>query len=173
MTFTLSKSLEILERTPSVLSNLLSGLSEEWINGNEGQNTWSAKQAVAHLIVCEETNWLPRVKIILFDNTNKTLEPISMTSHFDVAVHHTLDSLLHDFETLRKNGIEALKSYHLNDLDFIKSAFHPEIQEVNLKQLISTWAIHDLTHINQISRVLAKQYKNEVGPFKKYLKLLQ
>jgi hypothetical protein len=173
MTFTLTKSLEILEKTPCVLSNLLSGLSEAWINGNEGQNTWSAKQVVAHLIVCEETNWLPRAKIMLFDNTNKTLEPISMTSHFDIAVRHTLDTLLHDFQTLRKNGIVELKSYHLKDSDFIKSAFHPEIHEVNLQQLISTWVIHDLTHINQISRVLAKQYKNEVGSFKKYLKLLQ
>lgn len=173
MNFTLSKSLEILERTPTLLSTMLLGLSEEWINGNEGEGTWNAKEVIAHLIVCEKTNWLPRIKIILSDNSNKILEPIDMAAHFEIAKGNLLETLLHDFKTLRENSIAELKGFHLQKSDYTKTAFHPQIFEVNLQQLLATWVTHDLSHLTQVSRVLAQQYKNEVGPFNKYLKILK
>jgi len=173
MLFTLSHSLEILTRTPDVLSSLLSDLSEEWINGNEGEGTWSAKEVVAHLIVCENTDWLPRAKIILSDQTDKTLEGIDMTAHFELARKNSLETLLNEFKTERENSLAALNNFHLQPKDFTKTAIHPQIHEVNLQQLLSTWVVHDLSHIAQVTRVMAKQYRNEVGPFKAFLKILQ
>lgn len=173
MKFTLSKSLEIIEKTPNILSAMLSGLSEEWINGNEGENTWTAKEVVAHLIFCENTDWMPRVRIMLSDNANKTLERIDMTAHFEIAKSNSLETLLNEFKTLRENSIAELKNFNLQNADYTKSAFHPKIFEVNLQQLIATWVTHDLSHITQIARVLAKQYKNEVGAFAAYLKILK
>jgi len=133
MNFTLSKSLEIIERTPSILSAMLSGLSEEWINGNEGENTWTAKEVVAHLIVCENTDWMPRARIMLSEEENKTLERIDMTVHFEIAKSNSLETLLNVFKTLRENSIAELKNFNLQDADFAKSAFHPQIFEVNLQ----------------------------------------
>lgn len=103
MNFTLSKSLEIIERTPSILSAMLSGLSEEWINGNEGENTWTAKEVVAHLIVCENTDWMPRARIMLSEEENKTLERIDMTVHFEIAKSNSLETLLNEFKTALRN----------------------------------------------------------------------
>ena len=173
MKFTLSKSLEILERTPKIISTMLSGLSEEWITGNEGDNTWNAKEVVAHLIVCEKTNWLVRAKIILSNNANKNLELIEMTSHFELAKNNSLETLLNEFKMQREQSVIALKNFNLQNEDYTKSAFHPEIFEVNLQQLIATWVTHDLSHLTQISRIMAKQYKDEVGSFEAYLKILK
>ena len=173
MKFTLSKSLEILERTPKIISTMLSGLSEEWITGNEGDNTWNAKEVVAHLIVCEKTNWLVRAKIILSNTANKNLELIEMTSHFELAKNNSLETLLKEFKMQREQSVIALKNFNLQNEDYTKSAFHPEIFEVNLQQLIATWVTHDLSHLTQISRIMAKQYKDEVGSFEAYLKILK
>ena len=173
MKFTLSKSLEIIERTPGVIYAMLWGLSDEWVTGNEGDNTWNAKEVVAHLVICEKTNWLARVKIILSDDANKNLEPIDMTTHFELAENSSLETLLHDFKILRQESVAALKNFNLQHNDFTKTAFHPKIFEVNLQQLIATWVTHDLSHLTQISRIMAQQYKNEVGPFKAYLKILK
>ncbi len=173
MQFSLSKSLEIIERTPKVIYAMLSGLSEEWLTGNEGAHTWNAKEVVAHLIVCEATNWLARVKIILSDDANKNLEPMDMNTHFELAKNNPLETLLHHFKTLREESVAALKNFNLQHDDFTKSAFHPKIFEVNLQQLIATWVTHDLSHLTQISRIMAQQYKSEVGPFKAYLKILK
>ncbi|WP_114788849.1 DinB family protein [Niabella yanshanensis] len=173
MKFTLSKSLEIIERTPGVIYAMLSGLSDEWVTSNEGDATWNAKEVVAHLIICEQTNWLARAKIILSDDANKNLEPIDMTTHFELAKNHSLETLLHMFKTLREESVAALKNFNLQLEDFTKHAFHPKIFEVNLQQLIATWVTHDLSHLTQISRIMAQQYKNEVGPFEAYLKILK
>lgn len=173
MKFTLSKSLEIIERTPGVIYAMLSGLSDEWVTGNEGDNTWNAKEVVAHLIICEKTNWLTRAKIILSNDANKNLEPIDMTTHFELAKNSMLETLLHDFKILREESVAALKYFNLQHDDFTKTAFHPKIFEVTLQQLIATWVTHDLSHLTQISRIMAQQYKSEVGPFEAYLKILK
>ncbi|MFY9309165.1 MAG: DinB family protein [Bacteroidia bacterium] len=173
MTFTLNKQLEILEKTPEVISILLYDLSNDWTMSNEGGNTWTAKEVVAHLIDCEKTNWIPRVRIVLSDKRDKTFIGINMTAHFEISKNNSLHDMLNQFKHLRKNGIEELKAYNLQEKDFEKTANHPAIGEVNLQQLISTWTSHDLTHIAQIARVIAKQNKPLVGRFIEYLNILK
>lgn len=172
MKFSLNKSLEILEGTPDILSAMLNSLSEEWILENEGENTWSAKEILAHLIICEKTNWLIRAKIILSDSPDRTLVPIDMMGHFELSKNSLLHDLLREFKQLREGNIKELKNLHLGENDFKKTATHPKLGEVNLQQLLATWVTHDLNHIAQISRVIAKQNKENVGPFIAFLKIL-
>lgn len=173
MTFELRKSLEILSRTPQVLQAQLSGLSNEWIVGNEGTGTWSPFDVVGHLIVCEETNFLPRTLFILASGENKLLDSIDMTAHLHRNDRKTIDDLLDEFAQLRKGNLEKLQSIALTDRDFNKSAIHPKIGVVSIANVLSTWMAHDLTHLAQINRVMAKQYKEEIGPFIHYLTRLQ
>ncbi|MBS1640695.1 MAG: DinB family protein [Bacteroidetes bacterium] len=173
MKYTLSKSLEIIERTPKILFTMLLGLSEEWITCNEGESTWNTKEVIAHLIVCENTNWVPRIRIMLSNSTNKTLDLVDMSAHFKIAKENSLEALLNEFKMLRDKSVTEVKKFNLQNADYANLAFHPKIFEVNLQQLIATWVTHDLSHLTQISRVMAKRYKNEVGAFKEYLKILK
>ncbi|MGK4567461.1 DinB family protein [Flavobacterium sp. 3HN19-14] len=132
-----------------------------------------AKEVVAHLIVCENTDWLPRARIMLSDKTDRTLERIDMTADFAIARDNSTETLLTEFKMLRERSITALKGFNLQENDFEKSAFHPLILEVNLRQLIAAWVTHDLSHLAQISRVMAQQYKGEVGTFKEFLKIIK
>jgi len=166
MKSTLATSLEIIERTPSVLSTLLSGLSDGWTDHNEGPNTWTAKEAVAHLIVCENTDWLPRLRVMLSTGPDRMLAPIDMEAHFAIAQQHTLEELLSEFARLRQASLDELKRVNLSDADFNKSATHPRLGEVTLGELMATWAAHDLSHLAQIMRIMARQYKEEVGAFR-------
>jgi uncharacterized damage-inducible protein DinB len=172
MKFSLEKSLEILESAPNAISAMLQNLSEDWTNHNEGGNTWTAKEVLAHLIVCEETEWLTRTKIILSEATVKKLTPIDLQAHFKIAETNSLSFLLMKFQELRKKNIAELLSFNLQESDFAKTALHPELGEVNLQHIISTWATHDLSHIAQIARIMAKQYKDFVGGFSKYQRVL-
>lgn len=171
MNFTLEKSLEILENTPNAISALLQHLSEEWTNNNEGENTWTAKEVVAHLIICEETDWLPRIKIIL-NNPKTVFSPIDMQAHFELAKHYSMTELLIQFSTQRKKGIKAIKEMNLQQNDFLKTGTHPVAGKIMLQELIATWATHDLTHIAQIARIMAKQNRESVGNFKQFLTIL-
>lgn len=166
MNFSLEKSVEIITNTPNVVTALLYNLSDEWTTSNEGENTWTVKEVIAHLIVCEETDWLPRARIILSDNKEKNLAPIDMTAHFAIAKNNSLQDLLTQFKELRKSGIEEIKAHNLQEYDFLKTAQHPVIGQVTLRDLIAAWVTHDLTHIAQMVRVMAKQNKNLVGNFK-------
>ena len=172
MKFSLGKSLEIIENTPAVISVLLNNLSDDWTMANEGPNTWSVKEIVAHLIVCEETDWLPRAKIILSNTPHKTFVPIDMLGHYKLAENYSLAHLITRFQELRKISLTELKSLNINEEDHLITGSHPVIGEVNLKQLISTWVAHDLAHLSQILRVMAKQYKEKVGPFKELFTIL-
>lgn len=172
MQFNINQWLEVLKNTPEVVFAMLHNLSEEWISQNEGENTWTAKEVLAHLVLCEETNWLLRARIILSDNRDKTFDLIDMTAHLEIARNQSLQELLHKFRELRKTGVEELKSYHLQEQDFLKTAIHPVTGEVNLQQVISTWLTHDMTHIAQIARIIAIQNKDLVGSFKQYLSIL-
>lgn len=173
MKFSINKSLEILENTPLVISSFLNNLSEEWTINNEGINTWSVKEVVAHLIVCEKTDWLPRVKIILSDFHNKDLDPINMKEHFDISNNSTLNDLILNFKHLRESVIKEIRSFNLQETDFKKTAIHPKLGEINLQELIAAWTVHDLTHITQISRIMAMQYKENVGGFASFLGILK
>ena len=155
MNFSLDKSIEVLQNTPHFTSALLQNLSPDWTTKNEGESTWNAKEVLAHLIVCEETDWIPRARIILSESSSKTFTPIDMEAHFAIAKNNTLEELLKEFKKLRKQSIIELLGYNLNENDYKRTAIHPKIGEVNLQQLIATWVTHDLTHIAQIVRVIA------------------
>lgn len=173
MKFTLSKSIEILERTPDVLIAMLHNLSADWTSKNEGGETWSVFDIVGHLIHGEKTDWIPRMEIILSDKPDKTFKPFDRLAQFEESKGKSLTQLLDEFKRLRNRNIEQLRSKNLTDQNCEEKGIHPAFGEITLSQLISTWTVHDLNHIAQISRVMAKQYKAEVGPWVEYLKILQ
>ncbi len=172
MEYEFYKALEILEQTPNTLKQFLSNLSDEWIFCNEGEDTWSAFDIVGHLIHGEKTDWIPRLKIMLNDSETKTFEPFDRFAQFEESEGKTMTQLLDEFSELRKQNISFLKPLNISEKDVAKKAIHPSLGEVTLKNLLSTWVVHDLGHIAQISRVMAKQYKNEVGPWAAYLSVL-
>jgi uncharacterized damage-inducible protein DinB len=173
MKFTVSHALEILERTPTVLDALLMGLSEQWTTQNEGPDTWSVYDIVGHLIHGEKTDWIPRMEIILSDVENKTFESFDRFAQFEASKGKTLSDLLMEFKQLRQRNVQMLQSKGLTEEDYSKTGVHPAFGAVSLAQLLSTWAVHDLNHLAQIARVMATQYKQEVGPWVAYLRILK
>lgn len=172
MEYSIEKSLEILERTPEVLESLLLGLSDEWANGNEGAATWSPFDIVGHLIHGEKTDWIPRMELILSDSADKTFQPFDRFAQQQASEGKALTELLQEFKMLRSGNVERLRSQGLTSGDLLKRGMHPALGEVTLQQLLSTWTVHDLNHIAQAARVMARQYENEVGPWKEYLGVL-
>lgn len=172
MNFDLNKSISVLENTPMVLKSLLSGLSEEWTHNNEGPETWSPFDVVGHLVHGERTDWIPRIFIIMNDSEEKTFTPFDRFAQFEESKGKTLEDLLNEFETLRDQNLQQLKSFGFTESELQRKGIHPELGEVTLSQVIATWVTHDLGHIAQISRVMAKQYKNEVGPWTAYISIL-
>lgn len=166
------KSMEIIANTPAVISAMLHNLDGEQVNRSEGENTWTAKEVVAHLVVIEETDWLPRIRIILTEGVQKPFAPVDMQAHFEPARNNSMQELLNQFAVLRSKSIEELNGFNLQESDLLKPGLHPVIGEVTLQQLLATWVTHDLSHIAQVARILAKQHKMEVGGFKKYLRIL-
>ena len=162
----------ILTRTPDVIKGLVIDLDETWLHANEGPDTWSPHQVVAHLIYGEQTDWIPRMQIILSDKEDKTFTPFDRSGHFQLATGRTIESLLHQFEELRKENIHILLAANLIEDDLRRTAIHPAFGTVTLGQLLASWVVHDMTHIYQISRTIAKQYEVEVGPWKEYLGIL-
>lgn len=173
MKFDLEKSISLLERTPKVLRVLLKDLSSDWTLQNEGINTWSPFDILGHLIHGENTDWIIRSEIILNDYPDKTFVAFNRVAHFKNSQGKTLNELLDEFEKLRIVNINKLKSMNISEEKLHLTGIHPEFGNVTLKQLLATWVTHDLGHITQISRVLAKQYKGEVGPWIQYLGILK
>lgn len=172
MKFNITNALEVLQQTPCTLNSLLNNLSEEWIFSNESENTWSAYDVIGHLIHGEKTDWIPRLNIILFEK-NKQFQPFDRFAQFEESKGKTIQKLLNEFKEFRIKNIEYLKSLELSENQLKLTGIHPEFGTVTITQLLATWVTHDLGHINQISRVLAKQYKNEVGPWTKYISILK
>ncbi|WP_420319953.1 DinB family protein [Flagellimonas sp.] len=173
MEFSLVESIQILGKTPLVISNLLKDLSDTWIQTNEGGDTWSPYDIVGHLIHGEETDWIPRTLIILGNAANKNFVPFDRFAQFKNSKGKSLDELLDEFSRLRNENLKTLKGLHIDEKALLKTGVHPEFGPVTLKQLLAAWVVHDLGHINQITRVLAKNYKIEAGPWPKYLAVLQ
>ncbi len=173
MIFDLDKSKEILGRTPEVLETLLHGLSKEWILNNEGQNTWSPYEIVGHLIFGEITDWIVRIQTILSESVNKLFEPFDRFAQLNEDQNRPIGDLIKEFKSLREKNLNELELLNITQKDFDRVGIHPEFGNVTLKQLISTWAVHDLGHIAQITRVMAKQYTKEVGPWINYLGILK
>lgn len=173
MNFSLEKSLEILERTPTAYKELLNGVSNEWCMTNEGGETWSPYDILGHLIHGETTDWMERIEIILSDKPEKNFKPFDRFAQFEESKGKSLKDLLGEFMMLRIMNLEKLKSKNITETDLDKTGIHPEFGEVTLRQLLSTWVVHDLNHLAQVARVMAYHYKDEVGPWKEYLRILK
>ena len=173
MNFSLTRSIEILERTPDTLIVLLQNLSDDWTLPNEGSATWSVYDIVGHLIEGEKTDWIPRMEIMLSGNMDKTFEPFDRFAQLEHSKGKSLTQLLDEFKSLRTKNLEYLRSKELTNNIYEETGIHPQFGKVTLAQLLATWTVHDLNHIAQIARVMAKQYIAEVGPWKAYLKILQ
>lgn len=173
MKFSLEQSILILKKTPGVLDILLPGLDEKWINSNEGLDTWSPFDIVGHLIHGEKTDWLVRIKIILENASHPVFQPFDRFAQFEESKGKNLKDLLIEFSAARSSNLKELNDLSVNDDDLDKIGIHPKFGKVTLKNLIACWAVHDLSHIAQISRVMAKQYRSEVGPWIEYLPILQ
>lgn len=173
MNYSFEKSFEILHRTPVVLESMLSGLSDEWILPNEGEKTFSAFDVVGHLLHGEKTDWMVRAKNILENGTAHPFEPYDRFAMFEESKGKNINQLMNEFKTERMKNIALLESFSIDENKLNLKGIHPKFGEVTLRQLLSTWVIHDLTHIAQIARVLAKQYKDEMGPWLEYFNLMQ
>jgi hypothetical protein len=173
ISFDLTKSIEILERTPEVIADMLQGLSEEWIYQNEGGDTWSPYDIVGHLIHGEKTDWITRMNIILSDSPDKRFQPFDRFAQMGDSNAKSLSQLLDTFRLLRQHNLQVLRSHNLTTEDLSKQGIHPAFGAVSLSQLLATWVAHDLNHIAQIARVMAVQYRIAVGPWVAYLGVLQ
>jgi len=172
MQFELSSAMNVLERTPSTVRALLEGLLDEWICGTEGPETFSPFDNVGHLIDGEETDWMPRARIILARGPEPRFEPYDRFRHWRRNGGRTLASLLDEFRDLRAANLEELRSWQLTAEQLDLTGIHPSLGTVTLRHLLAAWVVHDLGHIAQISRVMAKQYRDEVGPWVPFLPVL-
>jgi hypothetical protein len=168
--FNLDETIALLTRTPATLDALLRGLPESWVRSNEGKDTWSAFDIVGHLIVGERTDWMPRVRMILENGEARPFDPFDRFAQLKETQNK---ALLDDFARLRRENLAALRALNLQSEDFGRRGRHPALGVVTLSQLLATWAVHDLTHMHQLSRVLAHQYRDAVGPWSAYLGVLQ
>jgi hypothetical protein len=170
--YRLDQSIEILSRTPQTLRALLDGLSEPWIRATEGEGTWSAFDVVGHLIHGERTDWIGRARIILDEGESRVFEPFDRFAQEQESQGKSLEQLLDEFQSLRADNVRTLESWKLTDEDLDRVGRHPELGRVTLRQLLSTWVAHDLGHIAQVVRAMARQYDGQVGPWKAYLRIL-
>jgi len=168
----MEQAVPILSRTPATLDALLRGLPDGWIAANEGGETWSPFDVIGHLIHGERTDWIPRARIILEHGEARPFEKFDRLAQFRQSEGRTLASLLDEFAALRQENLRALESLRLTNTDLDRLGRHPELGVVTLRQLLATWVAHDLDHIAQISRVLARQYSDEVGPWRAYLPII-
>jgi hypothetical protein len=169
----LPHTMALLERTPAVLDALLRDLPEAWTLGNEGVNTWSAFDVVGHLIHGECTDWIPRARMILDFGETRDFEPFDRWGQERESEGKSLRQLLDEFARLRAEGLGELRAMNLKPQDLERRGRHPALGVVTLSQLLATWAAHDLTHLHQISRVMAHQYQAAVGPWHAYLGVLK
>jgi hypothetical protein len=172
MNFEVDSATEVLSRTPGTFKALLFGLSEPWVHGAEGPETFSAFDVVGHMIDGEETDWIPRARIILAKGEDPRFEPYDRFRHRARNTGRSLGSLLDDFERLRAANVSLLASWHLTDAQLTLPGNHPGLGRVTLRQLLAAWVVHDLGHVAQTARVMAKQYLGEVGPWVPYLPVL-
>jgi hypothetical protein len=173
MEYKLEETVALLARTPAVLDALLRGLPEIWTRGTEGAGSWSPFDVVAHLIHAEREDWIPRARVILDFGETKAFEPFDREGNFCESRGKTLEHLLDEFARLRAESLQQLSAMRLDSRDLERKGRHPALGAVTLSQLLATWAAHDLTHVHQISRVMAEQYRETVGPWSRFLGVMQ
>ena len=169
----LDHTIALLSRTPATLDALLRGLPEAWTLGNEGANTWSAFDVVGHLIHGERTDWMPRARIILQSGEDRPFDRFDRFAQARESQGKSLGQLLDEFARLRAENLKELRALKLRPEDLERRGRHPVLGTVTLSQLLATWAAHDLTHLHQISRAMAHQYREAVGPWTRFLGVMQ
>ncbi len=169
----LENTMALLERTPRALDALLRELPVEWTESNEGGDTWNVPGVIVHLIHCEQVDWMPRLRIILEFGEGRTFDPLDRDGSARSGADKTLDQLLDEFAYQRSLNLAALRALRLAPEDMDRSGMHPALGSVTLSQLLATWPAHDLTHLHQISRIMAHQYRQAVGPWVRFLGVMQ
>ncbi|HEY2468438.1 MAG TPA: DinB family protein [Terracidiphilus sp.] len=173
MAHNLENTIALLERTPSALDALLRGLPEGWTHRDEGENTWTVYDVIGHLIQGERTNWMPRVKRILEFGEDKAFDPFDRLAEMRESKREPLPQLLEEFARLRSENLAELRALNLHGVQFNLRGRHPALGSVSLSNLLATWAAHDLTHLHQISRIMAHQYRDAVGPWTAFLGVMK
>jgi len=173
MNFNLDQAVEILSQTPYTLLRMLEGLSPDWTQSENNKENWAPYDVIGHLIYCEEADWIPRAEVILNQGDNETFEPFDRFAQFERSKGKPLADLLTEFGYQRNASIEKLIRWQLTPDKLALKAKHPELGEVTLEQLLSTWVVHDLSHIRQIVTYMAAKYETNVGPWKAYLSILK
>jgi hypothetical protein len=170
--FDLAHALEVLERTPSVFRALLDGLSEVWTTPNEGPETFSAFDNLGHVVHGERTDWIPRARIILEHGRSRPFDPFDRFAQVHESRGKTVGDLLDELATLRTANLETLRGWRLTARELALEGEHPALGRVTLAQLLASWVVHDLGHVAQTARVMAKQYRSEIGPWRAYLPIV-
>jgi len=170
--FAMDEAVAILSHTPATLDALLRDLPDGWIAAHEGGETWSPFDVIGHLIHGEHTDWIPRAKIILEHGDGRPFEKFDRFAQFQASTGRSLASLLDEFATLRQQNLRELESLRITATELDRRGRHPELGIVTLRQLLATWVAHDLDHVVQISRAIARQYTDEVGPWRAYLRII-
>ena len=173
MSFNLDESLAILSRTPRVLREWLLDLPDAWLSADEGPDTWNARVVLGHLIHGEDADWVPRAGIILGGSGSGRFEPYDRFAQFERFKNHSVPELLELFARRRSENLATVEAWRLTPVQLALTGIHPEFGPVTLEQLLATWVVHDLDHLAQIARVMAKRYAAEVGPWKAYLSILK
>ena len=177
MNFDISRSIEVLSATPPTLSAMLGKLSDDWTipdaNSEIPNQDWAPFDVVGHLIHGEETDWIPRARIILAKEGNTTFVPFDRFAQFENSIGKSLSQLLDEFAGLRAKNIDTLRGWKLTEEKLDLIGIHPELGQVTLRQLLATWVVHDLNHIRQIAGAVARRYSDEVGVWKEYLSILK
>jgi len=172
MDFDLAAGTAVLERTPRALRAMLDGLPDGWIDANEGPDTWSPRDVVVHLVNCDRTNWIPRARVILAQGADRAFPPFDRFA--EIATNKTthIAALLDDFADARAQGLAELAARNISEAQLDLHGTHPALGTATLRQLLSTWVAHDLAHTAQIARVMARQYRDAVGPWRLYLTIM-
>jgi hypothetical protein len=173
MEHNLDQTMALLARTPAVLNTLLRDLPAAWIESDEGDSTWNAKQVIAHLIHCERVDWLARVKLILEFGESKAFDPLDRAAHLKTNSDIPLPELLDEFARLRAANLQEMRAMHIGPNELALKGKHPALGALTLAELLAGWTVHDMTHLHQISRILAAQYREACGPFAAYLGVLK
>ncbi|TWT25197.1 DinB family protein [Planomicrobium sp. CPCC 101110] len=173
MNFKLEEAIEILERTPASLEALLSGLSPGWLHSSEGEGTWNPSQVIGHLIEGEKNDWIPRLEMILQEGETKPFSPFDRFAHLKENQEKPVEEKLQEFKNLRLESIARLKQLVSSETQLELAGLHPDFGPVKLRELLSTWVVHDFTHISQIVRTMAERYREDVGPWEAYLGVLK
>lgn len=172
MSFTVERSVEVLQRTPAALRALLGGLSAFWAHGNYGPDTFSPFDVVGHLIHGERANWMVRVRLILEQGESAAFPPFDRYAMYEASKGKSIDELLDSFAALRAENLDALRALALTPGQLELRGTHPQFGPVTLRQQVATWAVHDLGHLHQVAKAMAFQYRDEVGPWKELLTIL-